>query len=427
MQRHIYDYPHSEVVRPRIARLLGRSLGWVEGESEHKRMRQLVAPALSNDAIKRGAHDIFAAASNLELAIEKHLQANDGSAIISICDWVNRATLDVIGRFGFGHDFEGGSSAEASKILGAWRNMAIMGISKRGFIALMLLRRFPIINRLPLKALRAQEDVRRTIHQGVAKELLRRDKDMEDSFYGNDLLSRLLLAHKSKKMDISELMDHISMFIMAGSETTSQTLGYAIWELAKHKKVQEKLREEIASIPLELTYENVQSNMPYLDAVTRETLRLHPAAPYMERVAAKDDILPLRHAIMRKDGVEVNQVAIKAGQTIIIPIHSVSRANQVWGDGTTFRPERWLEQLPPSDILPTGWSNLLAFSDGPRNCIGYRLAIFQFKVILLSMIRKFEFNDTGAVIINKVTSSMQPVCVGKEKESPMLPVGVTIL
>ncbi|KAF5347375.1 hypothetical protein D9758_011286 [Tetrapyrgos nigripes] len=427
MQKRIYDYPHSEVVRPRIARLLGKSLGWVEGESEHKRMRHLVAPALSNDAIKKGVHKVFSAAETLEDNLQKHINAHGGASVISVCDWVNQATIDVIGKFGFDHNFEGGRSEDAQKILNSWRNMAIMGISERGFLALMLLRRFPILNYLPLKALKAQGDVRMNIHSGVAKEIIRRSQG--GSTDGNDLLSRLINAHEESKISTEELMDHISMFIMAGSETTSQTLGYALWELAKNHVVQDKLRAEITSMPSDLSYEDIQSatKLPYLDAVTRETLRFHPAAPYMERVSLKVDALPLRQPLTTSTGEILNEVTVEKGQTIIIPIHAMSRQDSVWGDGSTYRPERWLEGLPFADKLPSGWSHLLAFSDGPRNCIGFRLAIFQFKVILAGLIRKFEFHDTGAAIKNKVTSSMQPVTIGEENISPRLPVKVTLV
>ena len=57
---------------------------------------------------------------------------------------------------------------------------------------------------------------------------------------------------------------------MAGSETTSQTLGYAVWELAKNQDKQLLLRDEILSFSTELTYDDIQSKMPYLDGVTRE-------------------------------------------------------------------------------------------------------------------------------------------------------------
>lgn len=55
----------------------------------------------------------------------------------------------------------------------------------------MMLRRFPIFNHLPVKALRVQGDVRKTIHQGVAKELLRRNNTVDAGVKGNDLLTRL--------------------------------------------------------------------------------------------------------------------------------------------------------------------------------------------------------------------------------------------
>ncbi|KAH7921939.1 cytochrome P450 [Leucogyrophana mollusca] len=420
MRRKIYDYPHSEVVRPRIARLLGKSLGWVEGEDEHRRMRSLVAPALTAETIKRGASD-------LQANLESHVTSNGGLATIGITDWANQATLDVIGRFGFGHDFEGGRSEDAKHILGAWRRMARLGVTKQGFQTLMLLRRFPTLNSVAIRMLIAQGDVRRTIHDGVAKEMLRRSETLGGAQDGNDLLSRLLSAHETCQISTDELMDHISMFIMAGSETSSQTLGYAIWELARNTDKQAKLRAEVTFFSASPSYDDVQTKLPYLDAVVREALRVHPILPYMERVSVKEDVLPLRHPITTKDGQTIDTFKVGAGQTVIIPIHSISRMDSVWGDGDAFRPERWMETLPPKDLLPSGWSQTLAFSDGPRNCIGFRLAIFQVKVILMTLIRNFEFHDTGAVISDKVASSLQPVVVGQEERGPYLPVNVSIV
>ncbi|KAH0830184.1 cytochrome P450 [Lanmaoa asiatica] len=437
---------HSEVVRSRIARLLGKSLGWVEGESEHKRMRALVAPPLSPEALRAGTPNVYVAAENLADNLETHILEHDGRCEISIVDWVNQATLEAIGRLGFGHDFEGGRSDDARKILAAWRSMAYMGISTTGFYVLVMLRRFPLLNHLPLKALRLQGDVRNTIHQGIAKELLRRNQVADQGIKGNDLLSRLTSAHSLGSISTEELMDHvsrplsnlvlfvltshdisqISMFIVAGSETTGQSLAYAIWELARHPDIQSRLREEVVSYLGSPSYDDLQTKLPYLDAVTREVLRTHPAAPYMERVALKDDILPLRHPIIGKDGKEITSVPISAGQTVIIPIHTMNRMDSVWDDGASFRPERWMEELPKQDLCTTGWSRTLTFSDGPRNCIGYRFAILQFKIFLFTLTQRFRFDDTGAVIISKVASSMQPVVAGEEYKGPRLPVNVSL-
>jgi cytochrome P450 len=58
---------------------------------------------------------------------------------------------------------------------------------------------------------------------------------------------------------------------------------------------------------------------------------------------------------------------------VLIPAISIQRLESVWEDPDEFRPERWLETLPPSEKLISGWSNTLAFGDGPRGCIGLRL------------------------------------------------------
>ena len=50
----------------------------------------------------------------------------------------------------------------------------------------------------------------------------------------------------------------------------------------------------------------------------------------------------------------------------------MNRMDSVWEDGANFKPERWMEELPKKDLCSTGWSRMLTFSDGPRNCIGFR-------------------------------------------------------
>jgi cytochrome P450 len=95
----------------------------------------------------------------------------------------------------------------------------------------------------------------------------------------------------------------------------------------------------------------------------------------MERIATKKDVIPLRHPVQTKNGKEIAFIPVVKGQTVVIPIVAIHRLDSIWGDGNNFRPERWLEPegLPDLDQLCAGWSNLLTFSDGPRNCIEQRL------------------------------------------------------
>ncbi|TBU51751.1 cytochrome P450 [Dichomitus squalens] len=116
--------------------------------------------------------------------------------------------------------------------------------------------------------------------------------------------------------------------------------------------------------------------------LVRETLRLYPGLPYIERVVTVPDSIPLGEPVKLSNGEVVSQIPVLPGQVVVILCIAIHRMDSVWEDPDVFRPERWLKDLPPSEKLCSGWAKTLAFSDGPRNCVGYRLAIFQYKVIL---------------------------------------------
>lgn len=113
----------------------------------------------------------------------------------------------------------------------------------------------------------------------------------------------------------------------------------------------------------------------------------------MERVATKPDIIPLQYPVRSPTGEIFTELAVSPGQVsnyfaalmgynvcsrvckvVVVPIMSIQRMDSIWPDGDVFRPERWLEEdVKPRGKGYPGWSNLLVFSDGPRNCIGMRL------------------------------------------------------
>ncbi|TFK79504.1 cytochrome P450 [Polyporus arcularius HHB13444] len=432
LQRKVYDYHHSEVVRPRIARLLGKGLGWVEGEAEHKRMKHLVSPSLSHENVKAPApFEYQADRCQVIDELTSHIQTQTNDLPINMVDWMARATLNVIGRVAFLYDFEAGNSTEAQRIIHSRRTGASSALSAAAFFTLMLLRRFPVLNALPIKAIQSQGLAKIAVQQtGVARELVRRNQSHvseTEAVPRKDLLTRLLVAHSSGQLSRDELYEQISTFIISGHETTTQTLAFTIYELSRHPDVQRRLREELAQYASEPTYDDFASGMPYLEAVLRETLRLYPALPYMERVATKADTIPLGRPVKLTDNETLSQLRISPGQVVLIPIIAIHRMDSIWKDPDVFRPERWLEPLPPSEDLCNGWANLLAFSDGPRKCIGLRLATFQYKVILSYMVKRFAFSDANMDIKLKIASSLQAWVVGREDLGPCLPAHVELL
>nr|VWO95655.1 N/A [Ganoderma boninense] len=339
--------------------------------------------------------------------------------------------MDVKGN-AFLHDFQGGNSPEAEKILGGRRRAVSRAAKYASFLMLMLFRRFPVLNDLPIAAVQSQGFAKVAVQTGVARELVRRNREVAKDAATKaqkDLLSRLLVAHAAGQISEEELYEHISTFIIAGHETTTLTLGFTVYELSRHPEIQAKLREEIAAFNGEPTFDDFQTRLPYLDAVLRETLRLYPGLPYIERVAKVPDVIPVGEPVKLSTGEAVSQIPVSPGQVVVIPCIAIHRMDSVWKDADAFRPERWLDAgaLPPSDVLCAGWSNTLAFSDGPRNCIGHRLAIFQYKVILCYLLERFKFADTQMDITLKIASSLQPWVKDHPELGASLPVGVELL
>ena len=212
-----YNYHHSPVFRPLILRLAGRSLIWVEGEKEHKRMRGLIAPAFSLDNVRAMHEDIYYVCSTLQTRIANEIHASGKSSLqLNIPHYTARATLDIVGRVAFGHDFNAvGDAPDAINIINTFRTQSNMSCEDSALTALLILRMFPWITSLPLKAIQAQSAVADTVRK-LAKDIVANNL-VDNKGSGNDLLSLLLQAnarqHESKRCDITEIYEHIVTFV----------------------------------------------------------------------------------------------------------------------------------------------------------------------------------------------------------------------
>jgi len=203
--------------------------------------------------------------------------------------------------------------------------------------------------------------------------------------------------------------------------------------LGRNYAVQDRLRREVELLGREPTYDDfLGDKLPYLDAVTKEAMRLYTPVSNTERVALQDDIIPLKNPIVTADGTTLTSIKIKAGQNIHIPSISINRYGASWGPtGAAFDPSRWLPEsttTPVPEAVQGGWQHLMTFNEGPRLCLGYRLAIFEYKAILASLILEFRFEDVpGQVIKNRLSVTMQPYVVGEEAKGASLPVRVGLV
>ncbi|XP_063591117.1 cytochrome P450 6k1-like [Penaeus indicus] len=146
------------------------------------------------------------------------------------------------------------------------------------------------------------------------------------------------------------------LFIIAGYDTTANTLGIASFLLAKHTKEQELLREELRNLIAEhgsLTYQAIME-AKYLDGCVSETLRIYPPVPINTRSCTMDYNLPGTDLLIHK------------GQTIFIPVWSLHHDQKYWPEPEKFDPTRFFPEN--KDRIVSG--TYLPFGLGPRNCIG---------------------------------------------------------
>lgn len=399
-----YDYAKSTFTRPFVERVIGRGLVWAEGDF-HKLQRKQLVPAFTPELVNQMAPLVYDIAYRSAATISNMLEQSD---IVDIHDLSGRTTLDVLGHVALNHEFNA-LNGGAADIRDKWRQQGNDHISSKGFLAAALLRAFPWIGNLPIPVVQAQGSVKTTVHP-LAEHIIQRAKDDIDltGQKGTDLLSILL---RSGEMPSSQMIDNISTFIVAGYDSTSAALSWSLYSMAKHPATQDRLREELLAFGRDQTARDFMSmeGLSYFDAVCKETLRMFPATD-AERVALVDDVLPLRFAVTTSSGETVTKVPIRKGQTIIIPLICSNRLNAVWGDGDIWRPERWLDDLPPKDDLPQGWGNLLTFSEGPRSCIGLRLALLELK---------------GFEVEGRYFASLLPTVRGHEDRGSSLPLKVT--
>ncbi|XP_011705582.1 PREDICTED: probable cytochrome P450 6a13, partial [Wasmannia auropunctata] len=154
-------------------------------------------------------------------------------------------------------------------------------------------------------------------------------------------------------------------------------MSYAGFYLAKNPEIQEKLREEVISVlnkyDGELTYENLRE-MTYMDQVFNETMRLLPAAVVMKKRCTEE--IELKGS----DGITCR---VQPGMEILIPVQALHKDPQYWKNPEEFDPKRFdrKNHIEKFTFLP--------FGEGPRICVGMRMAQLQIKAGLAIVMKKY--------------------------------------
>jgi len=343
---------------------------------------------------------------------------------------MGRITLDIIGLAGFNYKFHALTCDPAknelmksfSTIFKAGQNPPIITTLRAMYPAL----RFKFFS--------APNDIERekacVVMSRIAADLVNQAKDDykgDKSSTRKDILSLLLRANdlpEAQRMSDENVMGQIPGFFVAAHETTSVTLTWALYSLTQNKHIQTKLRQELSQISTDNPTMDDLNGLPYLDAVVRETLRLYSPAFNIIRVATKDDCIPLSKPFTDRKGIVHNEIRIRKGQSIMVPIAVINRDKLIWGeDSTEFNPERWANIPDAAASVPGIWANLMTFFGGPRACIGFRFALVEIKAVLFTLIRAFEIDLAVSAkdIGTKAADLQRPILLTDANYSNQMP------
>lgn len=212
----------------------------------------------------------------------------------------------------------------------------------------------------------------------------------------NDFLQ--FVIESNSEADLDSIIADVILFYADVYGTSSTTMSLLFYHLSRNGEVQEKLRDHILSI-LEttngaVTYESLKS-MYYLDQVIYETLRLTPTLGTQLKFCTEEITLT------GSDGLTCN---LQPGHRVFISQFGLHNDSKYWPDPEVFDPERFsLENQARRNK-----STFIGFSEGPRMCVGMRLAVMLVKLATVSLITEYSVEHSPKT---KVPLELDPISV----------------
>ncbi|XP_078485023.1 cytochrome P450 2D27-like [Ciona intestinalis] len=188
------------------------------------------------------------------------------------------------------------------------------------------------------------------------------------------------IGEQKKETDVSftdlQLIQYVRDLYVAGTETTTVTLRWAVLCLIHHPEKQNKLRKEIFDVIGQEKTPSMKdkAQMPYTCAFMQELFRFRTLAP-----------LGVPHKIT--NDVQIEGWSIPKGTWLLCNLWAVHNDPDLWDEPSKFKPERHLDEK--GNFVQS--KHVIPFSVGPRHCLGEQLARMEIFIFLVSMVQKFEF------------------------------------
>jgi cytochrome P450 len=376
----------------RAKRLIGNGLVMAEGETHHLH-RRLMQPAFHRTQIARYA------VTMAEVAVPRIDRWPEGGTL-ALDREMRSITLTVLTRTLLSSDVDAAAIDEIERLLRVLlAELVTQGIAANvpglAWVPTRSNRRFAAANRRL-----------RVLLTGLIDGYRRAGTDH------GDLMSILMHASDDDTgagMSDKQLRDEATTLVIAGSETTGNTVAWACYLLATHPPIQERLQQEVDLVlnGADAGYEDLD-RLPFTRAVITEALRLYSPVWILPRRALAD--------------VELGGHRLKAGSRIFFSPYAVNRDARLYPDPDQFDPGRWGADYRRTDLRAT----FFPFGQGIRNCIGEGFAWTESLLLLSAIAARWQLRladgaDVHPVVSSTLVPSELPVIVTRRAGRPAGP------
>ncbi|KAF8663703.1 hypothetical protein AX16_000878 [Volvariella volvacea WC 439] len=406
--------------------LLGTGIFNTDGEM-WKFHRTMTRPAFSRDRISD--FDIFD--RHADITISKIKERNAQGIPVDIQDIMSRFTLDIATDFLFGscvsalsdplpyphyHSLANDSSRRQSQAdLFSQALLQIQNVCTHREVvgpAWPLFELWEDKTEEPLKIVKAYVEpfVRAALERKKSIPVEVRFNGKPEFEEGETLLDYLVKVTDGESLILGAKMQLIMLpedpvivkdealnILFAGRDTTSSTLTYVLYFLARYPAVTARLRQEIIDKlgpdqNRKPTYDEIRG-MKYLRAVINETLRLYPTVPFNLRESVEEILFPSPDPILPP-------IYVPPKTRITYCVFMMHRDKNLWGpDAEEFDPDRFLDERLQKYLLANSFI-FLPFNAGPRICLGQQFAYNTISIMIIKLLQHFSpdiIHDLNAV------------------------------